>query len=211
VGYSPPSTPKPIQIFISSDSEEFAELRKRLEDCINTEYMYNEQRTLEEDEKAEFVHQGIIMKAILVERGSEESFEESMKAGIDAAQIYVGIFGNQYSEPTRKEYDYARQLGLPLLVYYFTDPPKVAKGSHSRVVRFLKRDVQNTHHVHIRGNYRKIEAREFTELIDIILSDLASKAADMVREAIAVRRMLLEKTPDSVIGVILRARKTVFD
>lgn len=207
--YTPPSEPKPILVFISSDSEEFAELRKRLEGCINTEYMYNEQRTLEEDEKAQFVHQGAIMEGRVVEKGSEETFEERMKNGLEDSQVYVGIFGNQYSIPTIKEYEYARHLGLPLLVYYFTEPARIAKGAHTNVVRFLQKNVKKQ--LVIRGNYRKIEARTPTELIDLILSDLTCTVADNVREAIATRRMFTQEVPDSTIGAILRAKKSVFE
>lgn len=195
-------------VFISSDSEEFAELRNQLQRYIDAEYMYNDERTHDEDENAVFVHQGKIMKAILVERGSAESFEEAMKNDLDKSQIYVGIFGKRDSEPTRKEYDYARQKGLPLLVYYFTVPARSAKGVHSKVVRFL---AAQTKQVRIRGNYRKIEARTLTDLIDIILSDLTCKVADIVREAIAMRQMLVEKAPVGVIGAVQRVRKTVFD
>lgn len=199
-------------MFISSNSDEFAELRIRLEECIDSGYMYNSKRTLEEDspKKAELVHQGKIMRALLVEKGSEGSFEEAMKKDIKLSQIYVGIFGNHYSEPTRKEYEYARKLGFPLLVYYFTESPRIAKGSHCKVVRFLQNTVKNDQ-VHIRGNYGRVEAHDQTELIDIILSDLACKAADIVREGIENRRMLLAKAPDAAIGAILRARKSVVD
>lgn len=206
--YSPPSILDPISVFISSDSEEFADLRNQLQRYIDAEYMYNEERTHDEDERAILVHQGKVMKAILVERGSAESFEEAMKNDLDKSQIYVGIFGNRDSEPTRKEYDYARQLGLPLLVYYFTVPPRIARGLHTNVVRFLG---AQTRQVRIRGNYRKIVARTPTDLIDIILSDLACKVPDIVREAIAMRQMLVEKAPVSVIGAIQKVRKTVFD
>lgn len=180
--------------------------------CIDSEYMYNEKRTLEEDSprKAKFVHQGRVMEGLLVEKGSEESFEEAMKKFIKKSQIYVGIFGNSYSERTREEYEFALKLGLPLLVYYFTDPPKIAIGSHSKVARFLQYDVKDDK-AHIRGNYGRIEAHDPTELIDIVLSDLACKVLDIVREGIDDRRMLLEKAPDATIGAIVRTRKNVFE
>ena len=209
-GYHPPSIPNPIQVFISSDSDEFKALRYRLRDCIDTEYLYNDKRTLEEDEpsKAEFVHQGTLFRAIIVEKGSAETFEERMKNGLNDSQVYVGIFGNQYSPITCKEYEYARELGLPLLVYYFTQPARIAKGAQTKVVRFLKKNVRKE--LVIRGNYRKIEARTPTELVDLILSDLACLVADNVREAIALRRMFTKEAPDSTIGAILRAKKPVF-
>jgi hypothetical protein len=171
--------------------------------------MYNSKRTLEEDEIGVLVHQGTVLKAILVEKESEESFDERMKAGINSSQIYVGIFGNRYSDPTCKEYEYARKLGLPLLVYYFTMPARTARNVDTNVVRFLEKDVRKR--VVIRGNYRRIEARTSTELIDLILSDLACTAVDIIREAVATRRMLLEEAPNGVISAILTARKTVFE
>ena len=180
-----------------------------MQKCIDAEYLYNSERTLEEDEKGVLVHQGILMKAILVERGSQESFEQRMKDGLDSSQIYVGIFGDQFSDPTCREYDYARKLGLPLLVYYFTVPPRIAKGVTTKVVQFLAKNVQKQ--VVIRGNYRRIEARTPSELIDIIPSDLACTLADIVREAIRIRSMLLGGAPDGTIAAILRARKTVFE
>ena len=148
------------------------------------------------------------MKAILVEKGSQETFEERMKAGLDDSQVYVGIFGNDYSPTTCKEYEYARGLGLPLLVYYFTEPAKTAKGVQTKVVNFLRKDVRKE--LVIRGNYRKIEARTPTELIDLVLADLACLVADNVREAVALRRMFARETPYSTILAIIRARKPVF-
>jgi hypothetical protein len=198
-------------VFISSDSKEFGELRERLQKCIDAEYMYNDERTYEEDEKAEFVHQGNIMKSVVVEAKSEETFEERMKEGLESSQIYVGIFGNLYSVPTCREYEYARQLGLPLLVYYFTQPARVARGAHTKVVRFLNRNLKDQNpSLVIRGNYGKIVARQYAELIDLILSDLACTVADNVRETVGVRQMLIKMAPNSTVGVVLRARKPVF-
>lgn len=184
-------------------------LRCDLQKCIDAEYVYNSERTLEEDKRGVLVHQGRLMKAILVEKSSEESFDERMKKGLDDSQIYVGIFGNQYSDITCKEYEYARKLGLPILVYYFTEPAKMAKGLQTKVLRFLRKDVRKD--IVIRGNYNKIEARTPTKLIDLILADLACLVADNVREAVALRRMFAKQTPDGTIGAILRARKTVFE
>lgn len=167
--------------------------------------MYNLMRT---DERTELVHQGVIMKAVVVERESDESFDLAMKKGIERSQVYVGIFGKDYSSPTQKEYHAARQRGLPIFVYYYTQPPHTAKGLHTKVTRFLGEIEPD---FRIRGNYRKIEARNDTELVDLILSDLACKIVDLAREAVSFRRMLLEKAPDDVIAAILRARKSVFE
>ena len=193
-------------VFISCDSEEFPGLRDRLQKAIDSEYMYNVMRT---DERDELVHQGVIMKAVVVERESDESFDLAMKKGIEKSQIYVGIFGKDYSIPTQKEYHAARQRGLPILVYYYTQPPHIAKGFHTKVTRFLEKDVKPE--LRIRGNYGRIEAHDDMELVDLILNDLACKTVDLAREAMSFRRMLLEKAPDDVIAAILRAKKSVFE
>jgi len=99
-------------------------------------------------------------------------------------------------------------LGLPLLVYYFTEPARIAKGVKTKMVRYLKKNVKKE--LVIRGNYKRIEARTPTDLIDLILSDLACKVADNVREAIALRTMLIKAAPDSTIRAVLRAKKPVF-
>ena len=51
-------------MFISSSTDEFSELRYKLRDSINSEYMFNDERTQDEEE---IVHQGIIMEGFLVE------------------------------------------------------------------------------------------------------------------------------------------------
>ncbi len=208
--YTPPGTPIPIQVFISSDSDEFEKLRDDLREYIDTEYMYNDKRTYDEDDpsKAKLVHQGVMLKGLIVEEGSAETFEERMKNGLDTSQIYVGIFGNQYSPVTIREYEYASKLGLPLLVYYFTEPGRIAKGVKTKMVAYLKKNVRKE--LVIRGNYKRIEARTPTDLIDLILSDLARKVADNVREAIALRAMLIKAAPDSTIGAVLKAKKPAF-
>ncbi len=197
---APNNPPTPFRVFISSDTDEFADLRRDLRDTIDSEYMYNNRRTTDEDE---LVHQGIVMKAVLVEAESAESFDAAMKRGLAESQIYVGIFGRDYSEPTIKEYRMACDLGLPLLIYYFARPPRTAKSSHGKVVNFLKEKVKR--HVPIRGNYSRIEVREERDLIDLILVDLACKTTDLVREAIAMRQMLL-KAPDDVNSALVRAQ-----
>ena len=193
-------------MFISSATDEFSELRYKLRDSINSEYMFNDERTQDEEE---IVHQGIIMEGFLVEKESGESFDAAMKEGIESSQIYVGIFGNRYSEPTVKEYEAARKIGIPLLVYYFTRPAHRAAGLQTRAVKFLEREVKPF--VKIRGNYSRIVARQNNELVDYVLADLAAKVTDLVRESVAVRRMVLENAPVELLAAVLRAKRSVFE
>jgi hypothetical protein len=193
-------------VFISSATDEFSELRYKLRDSINSEYMFNDERTQDEEE---IVHQGIIMEGFLVEKESGESFDAAMKEGIESSQIYVGIFGNRYSEPTVKEYEAARKIGIPLLVYYFTRPAHRAAGLQTRAVKFLEREVKPF--VKIRGNYSRIVARQNNELVDYVLADLAAKVTDLVRESVAVRRMVLENAPVELLAAVLRAKRSVFE
>jgi hypothetical protein len=69
---------------------QFSELRQKLKDTIDSEHMFNEERTRDEEE---LVDQGIVMKGFLVEKESGESFDTTMRQGIEGSQIYVGIFG----------------------------------------------------------------------------------------------------------------------
>lgn len=193
-------------MFISSSTDEFSELRYKLRDSINSEYMFNDERTQDEEE---IVHQGIIMEGFLVEKESGESFDALMKEGTETSQIYVGIFGNRYSEPTVKEYKAARKIGMPLLVYYFTRPAHRAAGLQTRAVKFLEREVKPF--VKIRGNYSRIVVRQNNELVDYVLADLAAKVTDLVRESVAVRRMVLENAPVELLAAVLRAKRSVFE
>ena len=202
---APRNPPTPFHVFISCDSDEFGKLRQDLRAAIDSEYMYNVKRT---EEQEELVHQGIVMKAVLVEAESDESFDIAMKRGLKGSQIYVGIFGRDYSIPTAEEYMYARKLGLPILVYYFTKDSRKAKDCRGKVANFLKKEVKP--HVRIRGNYSKIEIREERDLVDLILADLACKTTDLVREAVSIRQLFLE-APDTVIATVLRAYKSVFE
>jgi hypothetical protein len=102
--------------------------------------MYNQKRT---DEEHEIVHQGVITQGFIVEGEHDESFDLAMKRGLGSSQMYVGIFGKRSSGPTKKEYKAARRLGLPLLIYYFTKPPRKASSVHDGVVKFLEKDVNH--------------------------------------------------------------------
>jgi hypothetical protein len=202
---APSNPPIPFHVFISSDSDEFGKLRQDLQAAIDSEYMYNGKRT---EEQEELVHQGVVMKGVRVEAESDESFDIAMKRWLNDSQIYVGIFGKDYSIPTTKEYGYACELGLPILVYYFTKDRRSAKGCRSKVVNFLEKEVKP--YVRIRGNYSKIEIKEEGDLLDLILADLACKTTDLVREAISTRQLLLG-APDTVVASIRRAPKSVFE
>jgi len=190
---------------VSSDQDEFPELRDELREAIDSEYLYNEKRTAQ---KEELVQQGNITKAVCVERGSKESFDVAMKEGLDQSQMYVGIFGNRYSAATVKEYSTARSQGLPLLIYYFAEPPHTASGLRTKTVQFLNREAKPR--VIIRGNYNRVIFRRREDLIDQILIDIARTIADLVRESVSVRRLLVQEAPDALLGAILRAKQTVF-
>jgi hypothetical protein len=198
--------PSRLRVFISSAEDEFADLRLSLRDALNSEYAFNMKRT---DDKAELVHQGLIAEGFLVERESDESFDTAMKRGIESSQIYVGIFGNQYSRTTVKEYHAARRRGLPLLIYYFAKPPRAAIRTRTKVVDLLETEVKSI--VKIRGNYRRVAVRDDSELIDLILSDVVARLTDLARESVAARKAMLESAPPEFLAAVLRAKKSVFD
>jgi hypothetical protein len=168
--------------------------------------MYNQTRT---DEEHELVHQGAITQGFVVEEESDQSFDLAMKRGINSSQFYVGIFGKINSEPTRKEYRAARRLGLPLLIYYYTEPPRIASRTHGSVVNFLEKEVKPF--VKIGGNFRELRLRNEDNLIDCILNDLTSRVTDLVRESVATRKLILEQAPSDLLAAILRSGKPIFE
>jgi hypothetical protein len=168
--------------------------------------MYNQKRT---DEEHELVHQGAITQGFIVEVESDESFDLAMKRGIGSSQMYVGIFGKRSSEPTKKEYKAARRLGLPLLIYYFTKPPRKASSMHGDVVKFLDKEVKPF--VRVGGNFRELVLHNEKDLVDRVLADIAARVTDLARESIATRRLILEHTPPELLAAILRSGKPIFE
>jgi len=163
-----------FSVFISSSQEEFERLRTNLRDAINAE---------------EFARQRI-MRAVLVEEKRGSVIRTDIEKGIDGYAIYVGIFGQVYSDWTAYGFRMARMRGLPLLVYRFRRqkgrgrPRKHdGRGRRSKVEVFLE-DEAKRFDIRVRGPYSSENSLE-----DAMLTDLALQVADMVAEIATVRKV----------------------
>jgi len=155
-------------VFISSKESEFREFRQDLKEAINSE-RWAEQR---------------LMTAILVEDQRRSVVFGEIRRELDKSSIYVGIFGNKWSDWTVAEFKYARSLGLPLMVYRFGKAgTRHRPGRRSRVTRFMNDEVRPN--VKVREPYTKLDT-----LLDAIMSDLAVVTCDMVRESTDIRKRL---------------------
>jgi hypothetical protein len=171
------SEPVPLIVFISCSQKEFGEFRKYLKEMID---------------KEEFRFSGSrMMKAELIEERRGDIIPEDIKKGLENCSIYVGIFGQVYSEWAIAEYFEARANDLPLLIYYVkkkkksrSPPQHGIRGRKSKVEQFLEAQVKRFG-IRIRGPYENVES-----LYDEILRDLAYEMSELAREAVSVRRII---------------------
>jgi len=164
---------EPFKVFISSSQNEFERFRIDLKEVIDNEDFVNLR----------------IMNAILVElkRGQ---IDADIEKGIRDASIYVGIFGRVYSEPTIKEFKRARDSNLPILIYRMvrtahgrSKKRSVASG-RSKVDLFLRNEVMPLG-IRVRGPFY-----DESSLEKAIMTDLAFRVAEMVREDANFRKMI---------------------
>jgi hypothetical protein len=155
-----------IVVFISSHQKEFEPLRSLLKDTLEGEDFLDK----------------LLMKVELVERRSGERIRGDITMALRSSMMYVGMFGNKYSEITVAEYRDARRRGLPLLVF-----DMVRRGKRdSRVKDFLD------------GEVKKIDDGRVTtvpfspsrtvQAADVIIQRVANTVADMVRQNLEMRR-----------------------
>lgn len=191
------SSIEPFHVFISSDTDEFEKMRAELEDIINSVQLVNSKRVETTGEEREHFFQQI-MVAEVVETNRGTTIGGDVKKAIDRSQIYVGIFGEEFSKPTVAEFHYARSQGLLTQIYYFTQPPRlgkaqydVQKGIRDPVVEFLVNEVKSRD-IRIRGNYRKVQLQTPEDLEDEVVTDLGCLMCEMLRESYAVRKVILQ-------------------
>ena len=87
-----------LDVFLSSDQQEFSRLRKQL--------------------SKEICHLPFLTCTLLEERGADSvSVLDSSLSAVRNCDIYVGVFGHDYSEITLREFQEAFNLGKPCLTY----------------------------------------------------------------------------------------------
>lgn len=151
-----------LDVFLSSDQKEFEEERKKLSKIIS-EIPFVECTPLEE--------RGADTRGVV---------EASVRAARDC-DIYVGIFGREYSETTIKEYNEAVKQRKQCLTYV-----KKVKERDERLTEFIEEDLKNRFKFHpFRGKkalYERVE-KDLRKLVFEILQEGLAERTKSKKEA----------------------------
>ncbi|NWG37050.1 DUF4062 domain-containing protein [Nitrososphaera sp.] len=161
---------EPIKVFISSSQKEFERLRKNLKTEIDD---------------VELAYQKML-RAILVESKKGTSIQSDIDEGLSDSAIYVGIFGQVYSEITVEEFRKAYSRMMPVLIYRFRKNKRIKSviRGRSNVDEFLRAEVKQ-YDIRIRGPFSNE-----TALIEAVITDLGFLIAKMVKESANIRRTI---------------------
>jgi hypothetical protein len=125
----------------------------------------------------------------VLEYGRSGNIDRKITLAMNKSQLYVGVFGKEYSPTTVREFFDAVERGMTTLVYYYTTPPSPLtqlEGSGDKVYQFLMESVKPK--TLIRGNYSRIMLRTDGELEDEVVVDLLAELTDMVRQYHSVQK-----------------------
>ena len=151
-----------LDVFLSSDQEEFEEERKKLSKMIS-DIPFLECTLLEE--------RGANSRGVV---------EASIKA-VRNCDIYIGIFGREYSEITIKEYNEAVEGRKQCLTYV-----KKVKERDERLTKFIEEDLKNRFKFHpFRGKkdlYERVE-KDLRRLVFEILREGIDERTKSKKEA----------------------------
>jgi len=171
----------PIVIFISSRQKEFEQARRKLKEAIETLKIFNR----------------LPMKAELVERRGGSRLRRDIMTALDASTIYVGIFGNEYSETTLWEFQQAMRRGLVPLVFDVIPSKGSQNKRDERVRKFLdEARASGIRTVAIVGlpsrpsGWVSLDPR-YRKLIDPVMARIINEIAEMVRQNLEIRKKLL--------------------
>jgi len=180
-------------VFISSDEDEFSDLRGELKEILESVRVVNSKRIEQivepRTEKPDYYQQLIVPEIVEYARGGD--IEKKMNIAMNKSHLYVGIFGKEYSERTAQEFSEAQNRGMNALVYYFTDPPTPLKDQaipkkQTKVHQFLMELVKPK--ILIRGNYSRVEIKTRQELEDEIVVDILAELTVMIHQYHGVQK-----------------------
>lgn len=166
----PEKTPvdDPIVVFISSHQKEFQELRTALKDAIDAEDLFGK----------------YLMKAELVEKRSGTTISGDIEQALANSNIYVGIFGKVYSEPTVREYRISRRLGLPIVMFEIAS--RESNGD-PKVEEFLDR-VKKTDGVRV--TTLRVKKSKPGEYLGQITQRICNTIAEIANQNSRIRKVL---------------------
>ncbi len=171
----------PVVIFISSRQKEFERPRRRLKEAIETLKIFNR----------------LPMKAELVERRGGSRLRRDIMTALDASTIYVGIFGNEYSETTQWEFQRAMRRGLVPLIFDVIPSKGSQNRRDPRVRKFLNEvRASGLRTVSIAGlpsrasGWTSLDPR-YRKLIDPVMARIINEIGEMVGQNLEIRKKLL--------------------
>ncbi len=154
-----------IGVFISSHQREFQVLRNSLRDAIDGEDLFSK----------------FIMRAELVEKKGGTTIKGDISAAMERSAIYVGIFGNRFSEPVQLEYEEAKRRGLPVLVFEIPPSKKETRDKRLKTLISRMKRVDDT---------RVMTIGAKRERLDVITQRIAVMVADMMLQNKRIRTTL---------------------
>jgi len=130
-----------------------------------------------------------LLIAEVVEYSRVGDIERKMRTAMNKSQLYLGLFGKEYSQRTVKELDDALNRGMTILLYYFTSPPVAltSKPKTDKVYQLFNEKIIPKG-ILIRGNYRTVEMKTDEELLDEIYVDILAELTEMIRQYHAVQK-----------------------
>lgn len=141
-----------LTVFISSSIKEFGNTRARL--------------------KNEISQIGYLTSLALEKEGARPvPVEEESLNKASESDIFVGIFGESYSELTAKEYYKAKEAGRPCFIYVLKDVKRDEK-----LTQFLRNEVAKS--------FKFQEFSSTAELIENVVNDLSVFMGEIIRRGI---------------------------
>ncbi len=171
----------PIVIFISSRQREFEEARKKLKEAIETLTAFKK----------------LPMKAELVEKRGGSRIRRDIITRLNASTMYVGIFGNEFSETTQWEFQQAMRRGLVPLIFGVLPSKGSQNKRDDRVRKFL--DGVKASGIRImpvvgypsRPSGRASLDPRYRKLVDPVTGRIINEIAEMVGQNLEIRKKLL--------------------
>lgn len=157
-----------IVVFVSSKLNEFQQLRDLLKAYL---------------EGDDFLRKNII-KVELADRRHGERIRGDITQSLRNTSIYVGLFGNRYSEITVGEYIEARRRGLPVVIF-----DMVRTGRRDPLVRgFLEDQVKKMDDCRITTIH--FQPSKAVSAMYTISQGIAHRVADLVQQNIEIRKTI---------------------
>ena len=156
-----------VYIFVSSDQDEFYDIRPKLKrDIQKYSLKFNQ-----------------LFHVKLVEHSRSIVIDKDIQKSLQKCEILILLIGTEQSDYTEKEFIIAWNAGIPTLVYLYLD-----RGDIDPTIptyKFLKQVVEPK--VRIRGLHAPY--RTYDSLRSDIFADLAYEVTELIHQSVEVRKV----------------------